>query len=138
MILMYTIFIAIGAINGIFLLFYRLFDLTWLGFYVILFLGSNFVIRQQTLLMWSTAFDLCPTQQVKRVMPVFVLAAIVGGIVAGVMSNLLAPLVGPELLYILAAGFLLAGLPNFISALKQYLIPLTFNKGEAEEQEEKH
>jgi HEAT repeat protein len=136
MISMYALFISIGVINGIVLLTYRIFDLGWLGFYVILFLGSNFVIRQQTLLMWSTAFDLCPTQQVKRVMPVFVLAAIFGGIVAGAMSNLLAPQIGPELLYLMAAGFLLAGLPNFIRALKQYLVPLTFKNGEEEEQAE--
>ncbi|MBM7568302.1 cyclic nucleotide-binding domain-containing protein [Paenibacillus sacheonensis] len=135
MIVMYVVFIAIGVVNGGGLLVSRLFDLSWMGFYVILFLGSNFVIRQQTLLMWSTAFDLCPTQQAKRVMPVFVLSAILGGIAAGLLSNLLAPAIGPELLYILATLFLLAGLPNFMKAIKQYLIPLTF-KNEKEEEEE--
>src|SRR5690606_33444314 len=83
---------------------------------------------------WATAFDLCPTQQAKRLMPIFVLAAIFGGIIAGVLSNLLAPLIGPELLYLLAAGFLLAGLPNFLRSLKQYLIPLTFKLGEETEE----
>ncbi|THF76866.1 cyclic nucleotide-binding domain-containing protein [Cohnella fermenti] len=135
MVSMYAFFIALGLVNGAVLLVYRALDLSWLGFYVILFLCSNFVIRQQTLLMWSAAFDLCPTQQAKRVMPVFVLSAILGGVAAGVFSNLLAPLIGPELLYLLAAGLLLAGLPNFLRAIKLYLIPLTL-KGQAEEEQE--
>lgn len=134
MVSMYVFFISLGVVNGSVLLLYRAFDWSWIGFYVVLFLCSNFVIRQQTLLMWSAAFDLCPTQQAKRVMPVFVLSAILGGIAAGVFSNLLAPLIGPEFLYLLAAGFLLAGLPNFLSAIKQYLVPLTF-KQQAEEEE---
>ncbi len=134
MVTLYLLFLSIVLINGFVLLTYRMFELSWLGFYIILFLGSNFVIRQQTLLMWATAFDLCPTQQAKRLMPIFVLAAIFGGIIAGVLSNLLAPLIGPELLYLLAAGFLLAGLPNFLRSLKQYLIPLTFKLGEETEE----
>ncbi|RUS45912.1 cyclic nucleotide-binding domain-containing protein [Cohnella sp. AR92] len=138
MVSMYAFFISIGVVNGAVLLLYRMLDLSWLGFYVILFLCSNFVIRQQTLLMWSTAFDLCPTQQAKRVMPVFVLSAILGGIAAGVLTKLLAPLIGPEFLYLIAAGFLLAGLPNFLKSIKQYLLPLTFKReAEEEDQEER-
>ncbi|WP_258207438.1 hypothetical protein [Paenibacillus radicibacter] len=88
---------------------------------------SNFVVRQQTLLMWSTAFDLCPTQQAKRLMPVFVLSAITGGIIAGVISNVLAPHLGPESLSVFGACFLLLGFSNFKNAIKQYLLPLTFH-----------
>ncbi|WP_141501597.1 cyclic nucleotide-binding domain-containing protein [Paenibacillus luteus] len=125
---LYSFFISIGLLNGIVLLIFRFAGIQWIGFYILLFLASNFVVRQQTLLMWSTAFDLCPTQQAKRVMPIFVLAAIVGGIIAGVISSTLAPLLGPELLYMLAAVLLMLGLPNFWRSIKQYLLPLTFNK----------
>jgi HEAT repeat protein/ATP/ADP translocase len=133
---LYSFFISIGLLNGIVLLVFRYAGIQWIGFYILLFLASNFVVRQQTLLMWSTAFDLCPTQQAKRVMPIFVLAAIVGGIIAGVISSTLAPLLGPELLYMLAAVLLMLGLPNFWRSIKQYLLPLTFNKsGENEVKE---
>ncbi len=134
MIAMYVLFIGIGVANGVVLLVFRSIGYEWIGFYVLLFLTSNFVVRQQTLLMWSTAFDLCPTQQAKRVMPVFVLLAIVGGIAAGIFSNVLAPVLGPEWLYMLAVLFLLAGLPNFLGALKKYLAPLTFQASADEEQ----
>jgi hypothetical protein len=132
MTVMYIFFVSVGLVNGLVLLSYQYGNVTWTGYYVILFLTSNFVIRQQTLLMWSTAFDLCPTQQAKRLMPVFVLFAIFGGIVAGVLSNLLAPLLGPAILYFVAAFILLSGLPNFISALKKYLIPLTLKMNQEE------
>lgn len=130
---LYVLFVMIGLLNGAVLLLFRFTGLEWAGFYIVLFLTSNFVIRQQTLLMWSTAFDLCPTQQAKRLMPVFVIMAIVGGIIAGILSNTLAPVLGPELLYILAAGLLLAGLPNFIRSLKQFLVPLSFSAQEEEQ-----
>lgn len=125
---LYSLFIAIGLLNGAVLLICRYGQLEWTWFYVALFLTSNFVVRQQTLLMWSTAFDLCPTQQAKRVMPIFVLAAIVGGVIAGVVSNVFAARLGPELLYVLAAVILLAGLPSFIRSIKRYLLPLTFTQ----------
>ena len=132
---LYGFFIAIGLLNGIVLLVYRFASIQWAGFYVLLFLTSNFVVRQQTLLMWSTAFDLCPTQQAKRVMPVFVLAAIIGGIIAGITSSALASWLGPELLYCLASILLLLGLPNFIRSIKQYLVPLTFGGSDSPSEE---
>lgn len=134
---LYGFFIAIGLFNGIVLLVYRYAEIQWAGFYVLLFLTSNFVVRQQTLLMWGTAFDLCPTQQAKRVMPVFVLAAIIGGIIAGVASSTLASWIGSELLYLLSAVVLLLGLPNFIRSIKQYLLPLTFGDTSSDASEEK-
>jgi ATP/ADP translocase len=129
MIGMYLLFIALLAANGAALLLLRYFGAGWFWFYIQLFLVSNFIVRQQTLLMWATAFDLCPTQQAKRVMPVFVLCAIVGGMAAGVLSGTLAPMTGPEWLYVLAAVMLLAGFPNFARSIRMYLLPLTFAGG---------
>lgn len=126
MIGMYLLFIALLAVNGISLLLLKSVGAHWFWYYIQLFLVSNFIVRQQTLLMWATAFDLCPTQQAKRVMPVFVLCAIVGGMAAGVLSGTLAPLIGPEWLYVLAAAMLLAGFPNFVRSIRLYLLPLTF------------
>ena len=128
---LYLLFVAIGIINGIILLVFRLFEVEWIAFYFILFITSNFVIRQQTLLMWATAFDLCPTQQAKRLMPVFVLLAIIGGIIAGLTSTTLATLLGSELLYLIAAVLLLAAFPSFIHAIRKYLVPLTFQEEQA-------
>ncbi len=131
---MYILFVGIGLINGAVLLIFQSTGVQWLSFYILLFITSNFVVRQQTLLMWSTVFDLCPTQQAKRLMPVFVISAIIGGIAAGVLSNTLGPLWGPDVLYILGAVILCLGLPNFLKALKQYLIPLTISgQNEAEQ-----
>ena len=123
MITLYLLFVGIGLSGGAVLLLFSWTGTEWPFFYFILFLLSSFVVRQQTLLMWSTAFDLCPTQQAKRVMPVFVLLAIIGGIVAGILSRGLAPLIGVEMLYLLSGVILLLGFPNFRSALKQYLLP---------------
>jgi ATP/ADP translocase len=46
--------------------------------------------------MWSLAFDLCPTQQAKRLMPIFVAIATLGGITAGVISQIFGSLLGTE------------------------------------------
>ena len=135
MIGMYLLFISLLAVNGVVLLLLRYVGAHWFWYYVQLFLVSNFIVRQQTLLMWATAFDLCPTQQAKRVMPVFVLCAITGGMAAGVLSGTLAPHIGPEWLYVLASAMLLAGLPNFVRSIRQYLLPLTVAGREDGEQE---
>jgi len=132
---MYLLFIALLATNGAVLILLRYIGAHWFWYYIQLFLVSNFVVRQQTLLMWATAFDLCPTQQAKRVMPVFVLCAITGGMVAGILSGTLAPHIGPEWLYVLASVMLLSGLPNFIRSIRLYLLPLTVAGREGEEPE---
>ncbi|MFS0726542.1 cyclic nucleotide-binding domain-containing protein [Paenibacillus sp. 1P07SE] len=134
MISLYLLFVGIGLSGGAVLLLFTWTGGEWQFFYFILFLVSSFVVRQQTLLMWSTAFDLCPTQQAKRVMPVFVLLAIIGGIVAGILSRVLAPLLGAEMLYLLGAVILLLGFPNFRSALKQYLLPSALSPEEGAEE----
>ena len=135
MIGMYVLFISLLALNGAALLLLRYAGGGWFWYYIELFLVSNFVVRQQTLLMWATAFDLCPTQQAKRVMPMFVLCAITGGMIAGVLSGTLARHLGPEWLYVLAAGMLLSGLPSFVKSIRRYLLPLTVAGGSGDRQE---
>jgi len=125
---LYFLFVFIGIVNGLILLSFRYFSIEWLGFYFILFISSNFVIRQQTLLMWNTAFDLCPTQQAKRLMPVFILLAIIGGIIAGLASTTLAEILGSEMIYMIAALLLAAGLPSFIQTIKKFLVPLAIKE----------
>ncbi len=125
MVLLYGLFLAIGLLNAAALLTIKIFSLDVFYFYFLLFLSSNFVIRQQTLLMWSTAFDSCSTQQAKRMMPFFVTAAIIGGIAAGILSRTLATALGSEFLYLLAALLLLAGIVPFRKAVKRYISPLT-------------
>lgn len=132
---LYILFLTICTVNGACLLLFKWFQFQWVWFYIILFLTSNFVIRQQTLLMWSAAFDLCPTQQAKRLMPGFVILAIVGGIVAGIVSSSLGTSLGSEWIYLLGALLLACGLPNFIKALRKYLVPLTFQQEEASQSE---
>lgn len=132
---LYILFLTICSVNGACLLLFKWFQFQWVWFYIVLFLTSNFVIRQQTLLMWSAAFDLCPTQQAKRLMPGFVILAIVGGIVAGILSSSLGTSLGSEWIYLLGALLLACGLPNFIKALRKYLVPLTFQQEEASQSE---
>jgi len=127
---LYMLFLSICTVNGVCLLLFKWFEFQWISFYVVLFLSSNFVIRQQTLLMWSAAFDLCPTQQAKRLMPGFVILAIIGGITAGVLSSSLGTSLGSEIIYLLGAVLLACGLPFFIKALRKYLVPLTFQQEE--------
>jgi hypothetical protein len=94
-------------------------------FYPFLFLSSSFVVRQQTLLLWSLAIDLCPTQQAKRLMPLFVAAAAGGGIAAGLLAQGVGSRLGAETVYMLAPLFLLAGGINYWRAISRYLVPLT-------------
>jgi len=132
---LYILFLTICTVNGVCLLLFKWFQFQWVWFYIVLFLTSNFVIRQQTLLMWSAAFDLCPTQQAKRLMPGFVILAIIGGIIAGIISSSLGASLGSEYIYLLGALLLACGLPNFIKALRKYLVPLTFQQEEAVQSE---
>ncbi|WP_309120028.1 MFS transporter [Paenibacillus sp.] len=136
MTLMYASFIALCFANGALLIGMRATGAEWLAFYPFLFITSNFVVRQQTLLMWSTAFDLCPTQQAKRVMPVFVSMAILGGVAAGVLSRVLAPSLGAEAVYFLGPVVLALGFVNFRKSLKRYLVPLTIKEAAADESNE--
>ncbi|SDE18772.1 HEAT repeat-containing protein [Paenibacillus sp. UNCCL117] len=116
---------AIVALNALVLLILRLTGTEAPAFYAVLFLGSSFVVRQQTILLWSLAIDLCPTQQAKRLMPSFVSSAALGGIAAGVIAQLVSGVWGADAVYMLAPVFLLAGSVNYWRAISRYLVPLT-------------
>lgn len=133
MMTMYAMFVALCLINGFVLFGIRASGGEWLAFYPFLFITSNFVVRQQTLLMWSTAFDLCPTQQAKRVMPFFVSLAILGGVAAGVLSRVIAPALGAEAVYLLGPLLLILGFFNFKKSLKRYLAPLTIKEAQSDD-----
>ncbi|WP_274650216.1 hypothetical protein [Paenibacillus humicola] len=126
--LMRTMFAAMGGIvafNAAVLLVMRAAgtDISW--YYPFLFLTSSFVVRQQTILLWSLAVDLCPTQQAKRLMPVFVSGAALGGIVSGLLARAISGWFGADAVYMVAPLFLLAGSFNYRRAIAQYLVPLT-------------
>ena len=122
---MFLIMLGVVAVNAAVLL-----GLRWTGaearwYYPILFLTSSFVVRQQTMLLWSLAIDLCPTQQSKRLMPTFVAGAAAGGIVAGLLALGVSPVLGADAVYLLAPLLLLAGSINYWEAIRRYLVPLT-------------
>ncbi|WP_372631650.1 cyclic nucleotide-binding domain-containing protein [Cohnella sp.] len=121
---MFSLMIGIVAFNAIVLLGLRAAGIDFRFYYPFLFLTSNFVVRQQTILLWSLAVDLCPTQQAKRLMPFFVAAATLGGVVAGVITQVASPLLGPDIVYVLGPLFLLAALYNYRKAIADYLVPL--------------
>jgi HEAT repeat protein/ATP/ADP translocase len=122
---MYLLMTGVLLVNGLILIGFKVGGWDYQWYYPILFISSNFVVRQLTLLLWSTAFDLCPTQQAKRLMPIFVGAATVGGITAGFIAQQVGRWSGTEVVYILAPLFLLIGLFNFRKAIARYLVPLT-------------
>ncbi|WP_162463157.1 HEAT repeat domain-containing protein [Paenibacillus psychroresistens] len=135
--LMRTLYILMTStvlINGIILLMILYFKWDIRYYYPILFLSSNFVVRQFSLLMWSLAFDLCPTQQAKRLMPIFVALATLGGITAGLIAQVVGPLLGTEYVYFLASLILIAGFWNFRKAIHDYLVPLTLKLDKKERQ----
>ncbi|MEK3726026.1 HEAT repeat domain-containing protein [Paenibacillus sp. FSL H8-0034] len=122
---MYLLMTGVLLVNGLILIGFKAGGWDYQWYYPILFISSNFVVRQLTLLLWSTAFDLCPTQQAKRLMPIFVGAATVGGITAGFIAQQVGRWSGTEVVYMLAPLFLLIGLFNFRKAIARYLVPLT-------------
>ncbi|MFH5187458.1 HEAT repeat domain-containing protein [Paenibacillus sp. TAB 01] len=128
---LYLLMTSILLLNGIILLTFKFAGLDFRYYYPILFLSSNFVVRQLTLLLWSVAFDLCPTQQAKRLMPLFVASTTTGGIAAGLIAHWIGSLLGTEAVYALAPLMLLAGFWPFRKAIASYLAPLSL-------MEEKH
>lgn len=122
--ILYLIMLGILALNGIVLLAFLFGGLHASFYYPFLFLSSNFVVRQLTLLLWSTAFDLCPTQQAKRLMPVFVGSTTTGGITAGIVAYFVGKWFGTEAVYALAPIVLLIGYRFFRKSLSMYLTPL--------------
>jgi HEAT repeat protein len=122
---MYAIMTIIVLMNAVILLGMRVTGEDFRYYYPFLFLSSSFVVRQQTILLWSLAVDLCPTQQAKRLMPLFVAAATMGGIIAGLLTQIVSPLFGPDIVYVLGPIFLLVAAINYRKAIAVYLVPLT-------------
>lgn len=125
---LYLIMIGLLLLNGVVLLGFKLGGIDYRYYYPILFLSSNFVVRQLTLLLWSTAFDLCPTQQAKRLMPVFIASTTTGGITAGLIAHQIGKLLGTEAVYALAPVLMVFGFLFFRKALARYLVPLTLKE----------
>ncbi|PYI55171.1 HEAT repeat domain-containing protein [Paenibacillus flagellatus] len=122
--MLYLIMLGVLLLNALVLLGFKLGGVDFDYYYPLLFLSSNFVVRQLTLLLWSTAFDLCPTQQAKRLMPIFVGSTTTGGITAGVIAYFVGKWFGTEAVYALAPMLLLIGYRFFRKSLSRYLTPL--------------
>lgn len=120
---MYAVMTAILLADTAALAALGLADIEARWFYPVLFLTSSFVVRQQTVLLWSLAVDVCPTQQAKRLMPLFVSGATLGGALGGLLTQALSPL-GAELVYGFGPVLLLAASFNYRRAIGQYLVPL--------------
>ncbi|MFD2331942.1 HEAT repeat domain-containing protein [Cohnella sp. GCM10020058] len=131
---MYAVMTAILLADTGVLAALKLADLDARWFYPVLFLTSSFVVRQQTVLLWSLAVDVCPTQQAKRLMPLFVSGATLGGAAGGLLTQALSPL-GAELVYGLGPLLLIAASFNYRKAIVQYLVPLAL-KAQATTEEE--
>ncbi|WP_284644764.1 HEAT repeat domain-containing protein [Paenibacillus silviterrae] len=129
--LMRALFLLMGAIitlNTVILLTVRVSGADVRAYYPFLFLSSSFVVRQQTILLWSLAIDLCPTQQAKRLMPLFVSSAAMGGIASGLLAQGISSFLGADAVYMMAPLFLLAGGFNYWRSIARYLVPLTLKE----------
>jgi len=136
---MFMVMLGIVSINAAVLLLFRATGSNLPFYYFFLFLSSSFVVRQQTILLWSLAIDLCPTQQAKRLMPIFVSSALLGGIAAGGLAQLVSVSFGSDYVYMLGVLFLIAGGVNYRKAIKRYLLPLllqTEQRGSAGQEEQ--
>jgi HEAT repeat protein len=100
----------------------------WRWFYPFLFIASNFVVRQQTILLWILAVDLCSTQQAKRLMPVFVGSATLGGVAAGILAYIITLWFGPTAIYGVGALLLLIAWYNYREVIARYLVPLSLKQ----------
>lgn len=131
---MYAVMTAILLADTGVLAALKLADLDARWIYPVLFLTSSFVVRQQTVLLWSLAVDVCPTQQAKRLMPLFVSGATLGGAAGGLITQGLSPF-GAELVYGLGPVLLIAASYNYRKAIAQYLVPLALKVQDAAEDE---
>lgn len=128
--LQYAALTAIVLANAAFLLVMRGIGAELPLYYAVLFLTSNFVVRQQTIMLWSLAVDVCPTQQAKRLMPFFVSGATLGGMFGGIVTQLVSPL-GADIVYAIGPALLIAASFNYRKAIGRYLVPLAL-RGAAE------
>lgn len=120
---LYACMISITALNGLLLIAIALlqWDVTW--YYWVLFISSNFVVRQLMIMLWSLAVDLLPTQQSKRLMPIFITVTTVGGIISGLLAMVVSRLGGTETVYMVSAVLLLLAAPSLWKAIQTYLVP---------------
>ncbi|WP_169507539.1 Npt1/Npt2 family nucleotide transporter [Paenibacillus harenae] len=132
---LYGLLLGIVIVNALILLALQSFGMELRWYYPILFIASNFVVRQQTLLLWSLAIDLCSTQQAKRLMPVFVGSATLGGVAAGLLAQLISIAFGPAVIYAAGGALLLIAWGNYRKVINLYLVPLSL-KLEANSAEE--
>ncbi|MDF2837589.1 MAG: hypothetical protein K0Q63_3229, partial [Paenibacillus sp.] len=109
-------------------------DARW--FYPALFIASSFVVRQQTLLLWSLAIDLCSTQQAKRLMPIFVGAATLGGATAGLLAQIISLAFGPVAIYTTGSLLLLLIWGRYRKVISVYLVPISLRLGASDDPEE--
>lgn len=86
------------------------FDFQWRGFYPLLFIISNVLLRILVPLTWSTGEKICPLQQAKRIFSIlgalFTLGAITSGILAQVFTGWFEGL-GTEILLLLVPAVML-------------------------------
>ncbi|MDQ6423024.1 Npt1/Npt2 family nucleotide transporter [Paenibacillus sp. LHD-117] len=122
---MYGLMIGIVGANAAILLALQGFGMDARWYYPVLFIASNFVVRQQTLLLWSLAIDLCSTQQAKRLMPVFVGSATLGGATAGLLAQLISLAFGPVAIYAAGCLLLLLVWRRYRKVIDDYLVPIS-------------
>ena len=132
---MYGTIIAIVAANAAMLLVFRGTDTDYRFYYAVLFITSSFVVRQQTILLWSLAVDVCPTQQAKRLMPVFVSGATLGGVIGGLLTQAVSPF-GADIVYAIGPLLLAAVAYNYRKVIARFLVPLTLQAGHGETEPE--
>ncbi|MBB6735590.1 HEAT repeat domain-containing protein [Cohnella zeiphila] len=132
--LMYAALVAIVAANAAVLLAFRGAGWDFRFYYAILFITSNFVVRQQTILLWSLAVDVCPTHQAKRLMPVFVSGATLGGVIGGLATQAVSPL-GADIVYAIGPLLLAAVAFNYRKVIARFLVPLTLQSVQTQEEE---
>lgn len=130
---MYGMLLGIVAICAVLLLAFQGLGIEARWFYPVLFIASNFVVRQQTILLWSLAIDLCSTQQAKRLMPVFVGSATLGGVSAGLLAQLISIAFGPEVIYAAGGALLLAVWGRYRHIIATYLVPLSLKVSSSSE-----
>ncbi|MBD2867574.1 Npt1/Npt2 family nucleotide transporter [Paenibacillus arenilitoris] len=133
---LYALLLGIVVANALILLGLQSFGIELRWYYPVLFVASNFVVRQQTILLWSLAIDLCPTQQAKRLMPVFVGSATLGGVAAGLLAQLISLAFGPAVVYAAGGALLLIAWGNYRKVIARYLVPMSLKLEESAAEEE--
>ncbi|QNK59829.1 HEAT repeat domain-containing protein [Paenibacillus sp. PAMC21692] len=133
---MYAMMVGIVGVNAAILITLEGLGMDARWFYPVLFIASSFVVRQQTLLLWSLAIDLCSTQQAKRLMPVFVGSATLGGATAGLLAQLISLAFGPVVIYTVGGLLLLLVWRRYRKVISDFLVPISLRMEAASVEEE--